>query len=95
MSAASSALLALPEKSYLSGDNGLKSWLLTLDHKRIALLYRRDDGDYGLIHLHGYRGDQPGGAVMDLYRVADGRIVEHWDVIQPVPATAHNDHPLF
>ena len=39
MSAASSALLALPEKSYLSGDNGLKSWLLTLDHKRIALLY--------------------------------------------------------
>ena len=39
MSAASSALLALPEKSFLSGDNGLKSWLLTLDHKRIALLY--------------------------------------------------------
>ena len=52
------------------------------------------DGDYGLIHLRGYRGDQPGGAVMDLYRVADGRIVEHWDAIQPVPATAHNDHPL-
>ena len=39
MSSASSPLLALPEKSYLSGDNGLKSWLLTLDHKRIALLY--------------------------------------------------------
>ena len=39
MSFASSPLLALPEKSYLSGDNGLKSWLLTLDHKRIALLY--------------------------------------------------------
>jgi cytochrome c oxidase subunit 1 len=39
MSSASSALLALPDKSYLSGDNGLKSWLLTLDHKRIALLY--------------------------------------------------------
>src|ERR1039457_3016211 len=39
MSSTSSPLLALPEKSYLSGDNGLKSWLLTLDHKRIALLY--------------------------------------------------------
>jgi len=39
MSSASSQFLALPEKSYLSGDNGLKSWLLTLDHKRIALLY--------------------------------------------------------
>jgi cytochrome c oxidase subunit I len=39
MSSASSPLLALPEKSYLSGEKGLKSWLLTLDHKRIALLY--------------------------------------------------------
>jgi len=53
------------------------------------------DGDYGLIHLHGYRGDQRGSAVMDLYLVAGGRIAEHWDVIQPIPQTAHNDHPLL
>ena len=53
------------------------------------------DGDYGVIHLRGYRGDQRGGAVMDLYRVADGKIVEHWDVIQPIPDTARNDHPLL
>jgi predicted SnoaL-like aldol condensation-catalyzing enzyme len=25
-------------------------------------------------------------AVMDLFRVADGRIAEHWDVMEPVPA---------
>ena len=53
------------------------------------------DGDYGVIHLHGYRGGQRGGAVMDLYRVAGGKIVEHWDVIQPIPPTARNDHPLL
>jgi len=53
------------------------------------------DGDYGLIHLHGYRDGERGCAVMDMYRVADGQIVEHLDVIQPVPATAHNNHPLF
>ena len=53
------------------------------------------DGDYGVIHLHGYRRDRRGGAVMDLYRVADGKIAEHWDVIQPIPAAARNDHPLF
>ena len=53
------------------------------------------DGDYGVIHLHGYRGDQRGGAVMDLYRVDDGKIAEHWDVIQPIPETARNDHPLL
>jgi len=39
LSSAQSQLLALPEKNYLNSENGLKSWLLTLDHKRIALLY--------------------------------------------------------
>ena len=30
----------LPEKTnYLNADYGIKSWLLTTDHKRIALLY--------------------------------------------------------
>ncbi len=53
------------------------------------------DGEYGVIQLHGYRTGQRGGAVMDMYRVADGKIVEHWDVIQEVPDTARNDHPLF
>src|SRR6202046_2044799 len=32
-------LLLLPKKSYLNSEYGLKSWLLTQDHKRIALLY--------------------------------------------------------
>ena len=29
----------LPEQSYLNAKYGLKSWLLTRDHKRIAVLY--------------------------------------------------------
>jgi cytochrome c oxidase subunit 1 len=29
----------LPEKHYLNADYGIRSWLLTTDHKRIALLY--------------------------------------------------------
>jgi hypothetical protein len=32
-------LLLLPTESYLNSRHGLKSWLLTQDHKRIALLY--------------------------------------------------------
>ena len=34
-----SQMLALPKKHYLNSEYGLKSWLLTLDHKRIAILY--------------------------------------------------------
>ncbi len=34
-----SQLLALPKKHYLNSEYGLKSWLLTHDHKRIAILY--------------------------------------------------------
>src|SRR5579883_2685998 len=30
---------AMPRRSYLNSAYGLKSWLLTLDHKRIAILY--------------------------------------------------------
>jgi len=28
-----------PEKNYLNSEYGVKSWLLTQDHKRIAILY--------------------------------------------------------
>lgn len=61
------------------------------DIKRIIV-----DGDYAVIHLHG-RGDpaSAGGAVADIYRLKDGHIVEHWDVLQPMPTTAANPHPMF
>jgi predicted SnoaL-like aldol condensation-catalyzing enzyme len=53
------------------------------------------DGDYAVIQLRGYRTGQRGGAVVDMYRVQDGLVVEHWDVIQQIPETAANDHPLL
>lgn len=60
------------------------------DVKRVLV-----DGDLVAIHLHGYRDGEPGGAIVDLYRVEGDRIVEHWDVIQPMPATSANPHPMF
>jgi predicted SnoaL-like aldol condensation-catalyzing enzyme len=34
-------------------------------------------------------------AVADIFRLEDGKVVEHWDVLQPVPESAANDHPMF
>lgn len=36
-----------------------------------------------------------GQAVVDLFRVRHGKIVEHWDVIQPVPETSANNNTMF
>lgn len=54
------------------------------------------DGEYAVIHLFG-RGDPKtkGAAVADIYRLKDGKIVEHWDILQPLPDTSANPHPMF
>jgi len=36
-----------------------------------------------------------GQAVVDIFRVEDGRIVEHWDVMQAVPAESANTNGMF
>jgi predicted SnoaL-like aldol condensation-catalyzing enzyme len=54
------------------------------------------EDDYVVLHynLQMFPGDL-GQAVVDIFRVEDGRIVEHWDVMQPVPAESSNDNGMF
>jgi predicted SnoaL-like aldol condensation-catalyzing enzyme len=53
------------------------------------------DGDLCALHLRPCHDGVPVAAVIDLYRAEGDRVVEHWDVLQPWPATAANDHPMF
>ena len=53
------------------------------------------DGDMRALHLRPSRDGVPVAAIVGVYRADGDRIVEHWDVIQPWPAEAANDHPMF
>lgn len=49
------------------------------------------DGNLAVIHLRGRPSpDALGGAVADIYRIENGKIVEHWDVLQAIPAKSVN-----
>lgn len=54
------------------------------------------DGDYVIVHGHGVREPGTRGrAVMDIFRLEQGKIVEHWDVAQEIPEQSRNPHPFF
>jgi len=53
------------------------------------------DGDLAMVHVRASGPGRPDAAVADIYRFENGRIVEHWDVLQPVPEHPVHDHPMF
>ena len=59
--------------------------------KRVAA-----DGDLVFLHVHAKMNKTDrGSAVVDILRVRDGKIVEHWDVIQAIPEKSANDNTMF
>jgi len=52
------------------------------------------EGDLVWMH-HKSKWQGEDAAFVDIYRVEDGKIVEHWDVIQKFPKSTENPHPLF
>jgi predicted SnoaL-like aldol condensation-catalyzing enzyme len=54
------------------------------------------DGDYVILHVHAVRTPgERGSAIVDLFKLENGKIVEHWDVVQPIPEKAANGNGMF
>ncbi|MAZ14850.1 nuclear transport factor 2 family protein [Oricola sp.] len=65
------------------------------NHSEIKRIFA--EGDYVITHVHAVR--EPGtrgNAIVDIFRLDDkGKVVEHWDAVQPIPEEAMNDNTMF
>ena len=64
---------------------------LRMETKRIIA-----EGDHVVLHSHLILnpGDR-GSAVVEIFRLETGKIVEHWDVAQEIPEKSANDNTMF
>ncbi len=54
------------------------------------------DGDLVAVHYNmKMKPEDRGFAVVDIFRIENGKIAEHWDVVQPVPEKSANNNGMF
>jgi predicted SnoaL-like aldol condensation-catalyzing enzyme len=82
------------------GPEGLKAFLSFLrekapnHHSDIKSVFA--DGDHVILHVHNVR--EPGtrgAAIVDIFKLEQGKIVEHWDVRQDIPEKTANPNGMF
>ncbi|CAM4350912.1 nuclear transport factor 2 family protein [Acinetobacter pragensis] len=68
------------------------------DHPEAKSIIKRAaaEGDLVFLHVHSTEHAQDQGtAIVDIFRLENGKIVEHWDVQQDVPAESANSNTMF
>ena len=82
------------------GPEGLKGYITFLKDKfpnnRSEIKHIFADGDYVIVHDHAVRElGTRGFAIVNIYKLENGKVVEHWDAIQPIPEKAANNNGMF
>ena len=82
------------------GIEGFKSFVNFLkekfpsSHSEIKKVFA--DGDFVILHVHAVREPGTRGrAIVDIFRLEDGKIVEHWDVAQDIPEKMPHGNGMF
>ena len=68
------------------------------DHPEASYSIKRiiADGNLVAVHSHGkFTAAERGLAIVDILRVENCKVVEHWDVVQPVPEKSANTNGMF
>ncbi len=82
------------------GKEGLKAFIGFLrekfpkSHSEIKKSFA--DGDYVILHVHAVREPGTRGvAIVDIFRLESGRVVEHWDVHEDIIENPANGNGMF
>jgi predicted SnoaL-like aldol condensation-catalyzing enzyme len=82
------------------GSEGLKMFIQFLRehyphaHSEIKRVFA--EGDYVVLHVHSIREPGTRGrAIIDLFKLEEGKIIEHWDVVQDIPEKSANSNGMF
>lgn len=71
---------------------------LVKDNPRFSYDIKRliAEDDMVVVHAHvKFSPEDRGAPVVDIFRLADGKVAEHWDVLQPIPEQSANDNTMF